>query len=109
MTSINSDQIIFRPDTELDHNFPVPPGLARVRNAELIIDDEIQIGGDEGTGVSGDDTESLDPDKLSAPESAYVVSQTTRLLANGTYVVDVVFEVEDVPGATDAEIRVKLA
>ena len=109
MASINSDEIIFRPDTVLDPNFHVPPGLARVRNANLLIQDEVQIGGDDGAGSGDEEDGSLDPDSLPAPEFAYVVSQTTRTLANGAYVIDVVFEVEDVPGADAAEVRVQLA
>lgn len=107
MTSINSDEIIFRPDTVLDPEFYVPPGLARVTNSIPTLLEEIENGGDDLGGVGDVPDGSLDPDTLPAPATAVVISQTARLLASGAYVIDVVFEVEDVPGATSAEVRVQ--
>lgn len=55
------------------------------------------------------EADSSNPDEnetLQTPQWLIVSSQTVRIGADGRTVVDVVLEVEDVPGAEDYELRV---
>lgn len=47
--------------------------------------------------------------ELSPPIFVTVVSQTLKTSANGQQTVDVLIEVEDVPGATDYDVRLTAA
>lgn len=119
----DKDVIKTRPIT-VSPLFTLPMDLdeGSVRRAELADDDDnvLVIDGDfEDTGGNPDaatdptGSESggnrghgeLDPRPVVSPGVITVKSQTLRQAEDGTTVVDVVFEFEDVPGATGYEVR----
>lgn len=92
---------------EIDPNFYVPDGLKNTTT--VYTDTEDDLWSDENYDLQNDiddlEDEDIIADRLPAPESIYVISQTIRTSSDGTQVVDVEIEVEDVPGALNYEIR----
>lgn len=111
--SLNSDQIITKPATVLDQNFYVPQGLLNVETASKDADDYLDV----DTVLEFDADDLLTPSPtgtdigmgntsgLQVPQTSTIVSQTMRILANGSAVVDVLIDVEDIQGITNYEIR----
>lgn len=98
--STPSDKIL------LDPLFPIPEGAEDQFAISLdgtdldgLADSEVDnfYPGDEGS----DDEEGLEP-----PENIVVVSQKLRRTKSGNVVIDVVFEIDEVEGATAYELQV---
>jgi hypothetical protein len=74
-----------------------------------VFDDEIEPpqGGflDSGVVIYPPEPGESEPATLATPENLQIVQQIIRTSADGTQVVDVVFSVEDVPGAVTYEFR----
>lgn len=106
---VNSQPVV------LDPNFFLPPGVVDAR----YINDEDTAGlydNNDPTGTDSDTTEVVDdsttdtpivetPNTIQPPANITIVSQTVRAVADGRYVVDVVIDVEDVPGISTYETR----
>jgi hypothetical protein len=100
--------------TELDPNLDLPPDLKNVTftkptNDEVIsgevgaeIDVQIETLDDDSSIINEDEP----ADNLDIPGSFSIVSQTIKTGADGRQVVDVVIDVEEVPGATNYNVRV---
>lgn len=109
--SISSGRIVQKPEVVLDPNLFLPPGVTGMRLETL----EERGRKSPGSSSGGDDT-SIDseytydnPDldtSLRPPAWLKLISQTVRTGPTGIQVVDVVIEVEDVPGVTDYQPRV---
>lgn len=96
---------------DFDPNLDIPVGLVNtqiVSNPDVVTtpnlsDTDIQDGEpDNDSDFEAEDTDTT----LAAPQSYAVVSQVVRTGPDGTQVVDVVVDVEDVPGALEYEVRV---
>lgn len=95
---------------EIDPNFYVPDGL---KNTTTVPKDDTgdvdNAWDDDNYDLQNDVDDLIDDDiitdRLPAPTSIQVLSQTIRTSSDGTQVVDVEIEVEDVPGAFNYEIR----
>lgn len=93
---------------EIDPNFYVPDGL---KNTTTVLNDDAGDNpwDDENYDLQNDVDDLIDDDiitdRLPAPTSIQVLSQTIRTSSDGTQVVDIEIEVEDVPGAFNYEIR----
>lgn len=99
---------------DFDPNLDIPIGLKNAREARLpdttedfpdpYADIDIQ------TETYEDEESELDEefvgDELAVPSTFEIISQTLRTGPDGAQVVDVVVEVEDVPGAVKYEIRI---
>lgn len=103
---------------KLDPIFPMPAGAEDVfvytrqidsnlsdaqELDELVLDsgefiDDTGDNVDDGTGTSDFD--------LATPDSFVIATQTLRRSTGGVHVVDVVFAIEEVPGATDYEVEI---
>ena len=109
---INSDQIVYKPEVVLDPNFGIPKGLARVSNSEPGTSDA-----DNSSDLSGDDTSTLDSTTsilgdtgdVEFPQTGNIFTQKLKFQPNGSTLVDVYIDAEDVAGATNYEIRVTKA
>lgn len=93
---------------EFDATQFIPPELkgAVYKKQDIVPDDAIDI----QVETLGDDESDLDEDvtaaSLETPDVFSIISQTVRIGSDGRQVIDVVFEVEDVSGASGYEIRV---
>ncbi|UMO76255.1 hypothetical protein SEA_TOMAS_66 [Streptomyces phage Tomas] len=114
--SINSNQIIKKPDVIIDPNFFLPPGVvdARYPNEieveqepvsdvvdadDIIVDDSVINDEPEEEGEETNTTVLFPPDTMT------VVSQTIRVGDNGQQVVDVVIDVPDSEESTQIDVR----
>lgn len=95
----------------LDPNFFAPPGVVDVRYINDDETDGLYVDDSEGD-VSGVDAEVLDdpvvdsqPGGLEPPANITIVSQTVKVAADGKFVVDVVIDVDDMPGVSSYETR----
>lgn len=92
----------------IDPSFYVPPEMIgdefiyAVRDYDAEQLDETDVFSDYGQDDFDSDTESY---TLQAPDFS-ILNQTVHISPDGTSVVDVVIDVDDVPGATDYDIRV---
>ncbi len=123
--SINSNQIIKKPDVVINPNFFLPPGVvdARYPNDEEVTtgdvdiisditdttDDIVNTDGDTVTDDPSDVGEVNDTDKLYPPDTVIVVSQTIRFSETGQQVVDVILEVPDVQDSIQVDVRMTKA
>jgi hypothetical protein len=115
--SINSNQIIKKPDVVIDPNFFLPPGVVDARYPN-----EIEVNTDEiDTVIDADDVLDADSDVIIdepeetgedndtviiyPPDTAIVVSQTIRFDGTGQQVVDVILEVPDVDDSIQIDVR----
>jgi hypothetical protein len=73
---------------------------------ELVQTTEGEIVGDEGPKPPVPFKVELDPQPAHPPREMKVKSQTARFSPDGTYVIDVVLEFTDIPGATGYEVRI---
>lgn len=102
----------------LDPNQPRPEGLTDVfypedgvHDPSEYADTESEIDYQEDT-YDDDDSELEEDevgDELDVPGSFEIVSQTVKTGPDGSQVVDVVIEVEEVPGAVKYEVRLSRA
>lgn len=118
MAQIRDSSIIRTPEVQIDPRFSFPDDVVDLHITHY--DEEQPESYDDNdnsslTEVTLDQTipssDVLDePDNastsLSAPQTLTIISQTVRISPDGTSVVDVVIEVEDVPGAESYELRV---
>lgn len=118
--SINSNEIIKKPDIVIDPNFPLPPGIvdARYPDEEEIDQNEIDQTTEDGDAVVSSTIGFVEPEEdpaennpiiLYPPDSLAVVSQTVRMGDNGQQVVDVVIEVLDVDSSIQIDVRMSKA
>ena len=84
------DMGILSPEIDPDNPVDVPTG----EEGEIIIDAE-----------GADNISNLQDFTLPTPNTITVVEQTVRFTPDGRAVVDVVIEVEDVPGIDDYDVR----
>lgn len=125
---INSGQIVQRPDINIDPQFFVPPDVIDVRqrndsdgsagetevttgtaegDAETTIDEGTI---DAGPDIVDDTTTTNEPtSKLPVPTGVTVFSQRARTAPGGQIVIDVVFDVPDIPGVSQIDVRVAAA
>jgi hypothetical protein len=99
---------------DFDPNLDIPEGLINVKvvsRPDVIIevgepDADIDIQDDT---LNDDDSlldEDSDDEELAVPGTYVIVSQTVRTAPDGTQVVDVVIDVEEVDGAEKYEVRI---
>lgn len=98
---------------EIDPNLDLPVELKNVKYVvpaeELDVPDPEAVIDIQEETLSDDDSELDEPfieQELDAPSSLTIVSQTVRTAPDGRQVVDIVIEVEDIPGALNYELRV---
>lgn len=95
--------------TQIDPLFPIPDGVDELVYRDdgevslLEILDDAGLGVDDLDGAFDDTNYENDPD---TPQIIGIVSQLVRRTSVGNSVVDVIFEVEDIAGVTDYELRV---
>lgn len=96
---------------DFDPNLDIPDGLKNAReitNRDGVADPDADLNIQFDTAY--DEDSELDEDfigeELGVPNSFKIVSQTVRTGMNGSHVVDVVIEVEDVDGAVNYDVRV---
>src|SRR5690242_20504265 len=90
----------------LDPNFFLPPNVVDLRYVNdqdtdgLYPDDDLSEDTDPDTGETTDSDLSVGNENpaLTPPANITIISQTVRPVSGGSYVVDVVIDVEDVPG-----------
>lgn len=135
MAQIRDTDIIQTPPVTLDPRLFVPDGVIDigVKSTEIdpdnptanpLDDEEITENGsgtDVGTGDDGGDSpvytpptndvpaENGESDALPVPQSINIVSQTIRIAPDGSSLVDVVIEIDDIPGVTNFDVRVTKA
>lgn len=103
----------------LDPSFPLPDGMDPRVWSNLPVEGETDgdaleetDGEDDFTDVGSDieivddEDDSAADDSIEAPDNLTIVAQTLRRAADGSIVVDVVVDVEDVYGVTKYEFRV---
>lgn len=99
---------------EFDPNLDVPEELKNVRVKTLpdtqdeLPDPNADIDPQDDT-YSDEDSElddDVNDDELGVPSSFVIISQTVRTAPDGSQVVDVVIDVEEIPGASNYEFRV---
>jgi hypothetical protein len=96
----------------LDPNFFLPPGVVDVRHVNDNETDGLYPDDVEETAVEGEDVTApedapidITSDVLQPPASITIVSQTVKVANDGKFAVDVVIEVEDLPGVNTYETR----
>lgn len=135
MAQIRDTDIIRTPEVTLDPRLFIPDGVIDigVKSTEIdpdnptptadtgeTSDDATDSNSEVGTGDGGevvyepptnDDipTEGGESDMLPTPQFIEIVSQTIRIAPDGSSMVDVVINVEDIPGVTNYDVRVTKA
>ena len=114
MTILNSDDIIQKPNKEVDPNFSLPPGVSTVQYSDT--DDRTTVMVEDGDGdlitviydevISSDIPVFLETAVLQPPTYANVVTQTIYVAPDGRFAVDVTLDVEDIPGVQNYDVRV---
>lgn len=118
--SINSNEIIKKPDIIIDPNFPLPPGVvdARYPNEEEVDQGTVNETTSDGDLLVAPNIEFVEPVEdqdvndisvLYPPDNLAVVSQTVRMGDNGQQVVDVVLEIFDVGESIQVDVRMSKA
>lgn len=98
---ISSNSIVKRPEVYIEPG--TGPSIQPLREPQ---DTDQGAMLDEGEVIlPSDDIIGTIPGTISAPENLTVISQTIRVLPDGTSVVDVVLDVEEVLGASRYEVR----
>lgn len=103
---------------EIDPNFFLPPNVVDMRYADIDeADDSATTRSDTGevVSVNYDEVDYSDlitdpgtgtvPPLLFPPDSVTLVSQQVRVTDDGRFVVDVILEVEDIPGVINFDVR----
>lgn len=111
--AISNRDIVEKQPVVLDPNFFLPPNVVDVRyindqdtagfygsdtvddSDETVLEDPI-VDPDDGTTT---------PNVIDAPTTMTIISQTVRVNPDGAFVVDVVIEVEDIPGIANYDVR----
>jgi len=133
MAQIRDTDVIRTPEVNLDPRLFIPDGVIDIGTKSTEIDpdnptptsdtgetsdDAVDSG--TGTGSGGDvdyepptnddiPVESGEPDMLPTPQFIEIVSQKIRIAPDGSSLVDVVINVEDIPGVTHYDVRVTKA
>lgn len=84
----------------LDNRFERPEDVDGIDGTVEVITQEDPVDDSEVEDVSGQSV------LIRPPDTFKIVSVTTRFAADGTSVVDIVAEIEDVPGAQGYETRI---
>lgn len=96
-----------------DPSIPIPEGIKNTRVKEKDFDDGELMDNAEDIDIQEDsasdddsmlDEDSID-DELEVPGGFTIVGQTTRTLPDGTQLVDIVIDVEEVEGAENYQVR----
>jgi hypothetical protein len=115
--SINSNQIIKKPDVVIDPNFFLPPGVVDARypndievtteDIDTVVDTDDVLDADSDVIVDEPEEtgEDNDPVVLYPPDTVIVVSQTIRFDETGSQVVDVILEVPDTEDSIQVDVR----
>lgn len=136
MAQIRDTDIIRTPEVTLDPRLFIPDGVIDIGVKSSEIDPDLPTPNPDdtedldatsgnstdtpGTGDGGEvvytpptnndiPTEGGDVDRLPTPQTLVIVSQTIRIAPDGSSLVDVVVEVEDIPGVTNYDVRVTKA
>jgi len=120
MTSAKS--IKYAPPVEIDPNFFIPPNVVDMRYIDLESQDSATDRDDDGeivnvdyedssySGLDGDSDDSGPSSSvISPPDDITVISQTVRVTQDGKFVVDVVLDVETIPGVVNYNVKVNKA
>lgn len=101
MSNISSSQVIQKPDTLVDPNNFLPPGVIGIAYEE-------RDAPSDGAIASAQDALTSDSVMNDGVDysSIYVVSQTVRIDRLGRYTVDVVLSVPDRKGVTSWDVRI---
>ena len=102
MTTINSGNVVAVPATTIDPNFFLPPGVV---DFNYKFRDDGSAGSEDGTTEGSGPTVTDPAGELRPPDWMTVVSQTVHITPTGSFYVDVVIEIENVPGAVKFEAR----
>lgn len=89
---------------DFDPNLDIPLGL---KNARVQVKPEINDfeGGDVDSGFGPEDDDGDDEGVLAVPDGFSIAEQSVRTGPDGTQVVDVIIEVDDIDGAVNYEVR----
>lgn len=108
----------------VDPNFSIPPGVVDMGYSDPLSDETSQVErsaesgeivavtydevapSEEETGLDDSVKNDQPISYIPTPDYMTVVSQTTRQTSDGRYVVDVVLEVEDLPGVSGYEVGI---
>lgn len=88
---------------DFDPNLEIPIGL---KNARVLVRPVIEEFLDDSDDFDESPDDPLADDELDAPTGFVVVSQTLRTASDGSKVIDVVIDVEDVEAAMDYQYRI---
>jgi hypothetical protein len=115
MSTRNSNQ----GPTYIDPLFEIPEGLVNFEHSDVpLVDTPMNVVDDDSFLNDLDEAEAEDeayityevneeePPELDFPDTFTIISQTIRTLASGMQVIDVVVDVETIPGAVNYEARV---
>lgn len=111
--AINNRNIVEKQPVVIDPNFFLPPGVVDARyvndsdTAGLYTDPSGPSDSLIDSEVVGEIPDSViaNPTTIQAPNTMTVIDQVVRIAADGRFVVDVVIEVEDIPGVANFEVR----
>lgn len=107
--SISGSQVKIKTDAVIDPNFFLPPGVIDMRySTEQDVSSEDDYTSDEEVDVTVVEvgvTDNSQADTLTPPDNITIISQTVKISPDGHEVVDVVLEVDDIPGVTSYEVR----
>lgn len=116
--TISTSRVSRKPDTVLDPNFFLPPGVVDMRYrtdqdptddtdnpdmSESVIDIEFDDTDTSEGDVAGDEGNVI----IAPPSSLVVLSQTVRHAPDGHSVVDVILSVEDGPDVANYEVQIQ--
>jgi hypothetical protein len=117
MSQISTSNVIKTPEVVLNPAFFLPPDVIDVRVAdtsdpsqedEVTYDDVVDVDDilvEDTPNVSIDD-DGEGGEILPTPQWMTIIEQQVRISTDGTAVVDVIIELEDVTGATEYDVRV---
>jgi hypothetical protein len=89
---------------DFDPNLEIPLGL---KNARVLEKPELpeEVDGFTDFDDDTDDDDDLDEDGLGVPDGFTIVDQQVRTASDGSQVVDVIIEIDDIDGALNYEVR----
>jgi hypothetical protein len=96
---------VSRKRTPLNPNFPIPPGAEEV----FVYDEDFELSeGDTEDSIASDDDSDSDEDieELSTPEEFTVIGQNARMGQDGSVVIDLIIDVEDIDGVVQYDTHV---
>lgn len=117
--TISGKQVKQTQPVEIDPNFFLPPNVVDMRYVDIDEEGNSSTTRSEDTGeiisVNYDEVDYSEfdsepdtgtvPPLLSPPDSVTLVSQQVRVTDDGRFVVDVILEVEDMPGVINFDVR----